>query len=75
MKAKGISVIACLSVNDPFVMEAWCKEQNGTDKIVMLSDVMGEFSKASHRAAIGNWHQLTHQSPANYPGDWWVVGG
>jgi len=53
MKAKGISVIACLSVNDPFVMEAWCKEQKGTGKIVMLSDVLGEFTKASSMLAIG----------------------
>jgi len=38
-------VIACISVNDPFVMNAW-GEANGTkDKVRMLADVMGEFAK------------------------------
>ena len=47
LKASGIDVIACLSVNDPFVMEEWCKHQNGQGKVVMLSDAIGNFTKAS----------------------------
>ncbi len=46
LKAKGIDEVACLAVNDPFVMKAWA-EQNGADgKIQMLPDGNGEFTKA-----------------------------
>jgi peroxiredoxin len=46
LKAKGVDVIACLSVNDAFVMGAWGKDQNVGDKIVMLADGNGDFTKA-----------------------------
>ncbi len=42
---KGIDAIACMSVNDVFVMHAWGKSANATD-IDMLADGNGEFSKA-----------------------------
>lgn len=42
---KGIDAIACMSVNDVFVMQAWGKSANATD-IDMLADGNGEFSKA-----------------------------
>lgn len=45
IKAKGVDTIACLSVNDVFVMDAW-GEQTGSDDIVMLADGNGEFSRA-----------------------------
>jgi peroxiredoxin (alkyl hydroperoxide reductase subunit C) len=45
-KAKGIDYIACISVNDPFVMDAWGKSQNVTDKIVMMADPFLSFTKA-----------------------------
>lgn len=45
LKAKGIDAIACLSVNDAFVMDAWGKE-HGADKIVMLGDGSAEFTQA-----------------------------
>src|ERR1700756_353577 len=38
LKAKGIDTIACLAVNDPFVMSAWGKEHQAGDNIVMLGD-------------------------------------
>jgi len=46
IKAKGIDTVACLSVNDAFVMDAWGKQQNATDKVLMLADGNGDFSKA-----------------------------
>lgn len=44
--AKGVDQIVCLSVNDPFVMEAWGKQQNAEDRIQMIGDPEGEFTKA-----------------------------
>jgi len=46
LKAKGVDQIACLSVNDAFVMGAWGKQQNTGDKVLMLADGSGEFTKA-----------------------------
>ena len=46
LKAKGVDSIACVSVNDAFVIDAWAKAQNVGDKIQMLSDWNGEFTKA-----------------------------
>jgi glutaredoxin/glutathione-dependent peroxiredoxin len=47
IRKKGIEVIACLSVNDAFVMDAWGKQQNAGEKILMLADGNGEFAKAT----------------------------
>ncbi len=44
--AKGVDSIACMSVNDVFVMHAWGKDQNVADKVVMLADGNGEYAKA-----------------------------
>ena len=43
---KGVDTIACLSVNDAFVMDAWGKDQGVGDSILMLADGNGEFTKA-----------------------------
>ena len=45
LKAKGVDTIACLAVNDPFVMGAWGKEHKAGD-IVMLGDGSGDFTRA-----------------------------
>ena len=45
-KDKGIDHIICLSVNDPFVMNAWGKENNVGDKIIMMGDPFLNFTKA-----------------------------
>tara|TARA_B100001027_G_scaffold5764_1_gene3790 strand:+ start:795 stop:1280 length:486 start_codon:yes stop_codon:yes gene_type:complete len=46
IKAKGIKNIFCLSVNDPYVMNAWGEANNSGDKIKMLSDPYLFFTKA-----------------------------
>ena len=45
-KQKGINQIICMSVNDPFVMNAWGKENNVGDKIIMVGDPFLNFTKA-----------------------------
>jgi len=44
--AKGVDTIACLSVNDAFVMGAWGEAQNAGDNILMLADGSGAFTEA-----------------------------
>ena len=46
IKAKGVDTVACVAVNDVFVMNAWGKAQNVGDKVMMLADGSGEFAKA-----------------------------
>jgi len=46
LKAKGIDTIACMAVNDVFVMSAWGKHSNVGDSVLMLADGNGEYSKA-----------------------------
>lgn len=46
LKAKGVDLIACVAVNDVFVMDAWGKAQHVGDDVLMLSDGNGEFTKA-----------------------------
>jgi peroxiredoxin (alkyl hydroperoxide reductase subunit C) len=44
--AKGVDTIACIAVNDVFVMGAWAKDQGTDGKILMLADGSGDFAKA-----------------------------
>ena len=46
IKAKGVDVIACISVNDAFVMKAWGEDQAVGEDIVMLADGGADFAKA-----------------------------
>lgn len=46
LKAKGVDTVACVSVNDAFVMGAWAQSQDGADEILMLADGNGEFTRA-----------------------------
>ena len=46
LKAKGIDTIACIAVNDAWVMDAWGRSQGAGDKILMLADGNGDFTRA-----------------------------
>ena len=46
LRAKGADSIVCISVNDPFVMEAWSLDQNVGKNVVMLADGNGELTAA-----------------------------
>ena len=46
IRGKGVDKIVCLSVNDAFVMDAWGKNQNVGDKVMMVADGNADFAKA-----------------------------
>lgn len=46
LKQKGVDTLACVSVNDAFVMSAWGKDLKAGDKILMLADGNAQFTKA-----------------------------
>ena len=46
LRAKGVDTIACISVNDAFVMGAWGEQQGVGDGVLMLADGNGDFTKA-----------------------------
>jgi peroxiredoxin len=46
LRAKGVDTIACISVNDAWVMDAWGQAQGVGDDIVMIADGNGEFTEA-----------------------------
>lgn len=47
LKAKGVDTVACLAVNDAFVLGAWAKSTAADGKILFLADGNGEFTKAA----------------------------
>jgi peroxiredoxin len=53
LKGKGVDEIACISVNDPFVMSAW-GERDGSRDITMLADGNGAFADAVGLAMDGS---------------------
>ncbi len=44
-KDKGVDTVACLAVNDPFVLAAWAKDQDVGDRVMMLADGSASFTK------------------------------
>jgi len=46
LKAKRVDTVACMAVNDVFVMNAWGKHSNVGDKVLMLADGNGTYAKA-----------------------------
>ena len=53
LKEKNIKKVFCISINDPFVMEAWGKSYNLKDQLTLLADVKGDFTK--NIGAEFNW--------------------
>jgi glutaredoxin/glutathione-dependent peroxiredoxin len=47
IKAKGVDTVACVSVNDVHVMNAWAKHTGAEGKVMMLADGNGDFAKAA----------------------------
>ena len=45
LRDKGVDTVACLAVNDVFVMSAWGKSSQADDKVVMLADGNGEYTR------------------------------
>ena len=46
MKAKGVDTVACVSVNDVFVLGAWAEKSGASDKVTFLADGNADFTKA-----------------------------
>jgi len=46
LQGKGVDTVACMAVNDVFVMDAWGKDQNVGDNVMMLADGNGEYAAA-----------------------------
>lgn len=46
LRAKGISKLACVSVNDPFVMAAWAEAEEATNDIIMIADPEAQLTAA-----------------------------
>ena len=53
LKEKNIRKVFCISINDPYVMEAWGKSYNLKDQLILLADVKGDFTKSI--GAEFNW--------------------
>jgi peroxiredoxin len=54
LSAKGVDRIACIAVNDAWVMDAWGRSAGASEKIMMLSDGNGEFAEAMGLAFDGS---------------------
>ena len=61
-KAKGIDQVLCISVNDPFVMNAWGKANNVGDNILMLADPFLNFTRAIGAEVDKSSRGLGHRS-------------
>jgi glutaredoxin/glutathione-dependent peroxiredoxin len=62
LRAKGVDKVVCVSVNDPFVMAAWGKEQKVGDSVVMLADGNGELTAALGLTMDGSGFGLGQRS-------------
>ncbi len=58
IKAKGVDFVACLSVNDAFVMGAWEKDQKAEGKVMMLADGNADLTKAVGLTMDGSGYGL-----------------
>jgi glutaredoxin/glutathione-dependent peroxiredoxin len=62
LRSKGVDAVACLSVNDAFVMNAWGKQQNADGKVQMLADGNGDFTRAVGLELDGSGYGLGKRS-------------
>ena len=60
IKAKGVTTIACMSVNDAYVMDAWGKSYSLKNELILLADVKGDFTKSI--GAEFNWRGWSMRS-------------
>jgi peroxiredoxin len=51
LKSKGVDEVACVSVNDAFVLQAWAAQSGAEGKVTMLADGNGDFAEALGLAA------------------------
>jgi len=61
LKGKGVDEIACISVNDPFVMAAW-GQRDGSEDITMIADGNGAFADAVGLSFDGSKFGMGHRS-------------
>ena len=61
LKEKGVDTIVCLSVNDAFVMDAWGKDKNA-EELLMVADGNGDFTKAMGLEMDGSGFGLGQRS-------------
>ena len=62
IKEKGVDLIVCTAVNDPFVMKAWGEQRGAGDAIMMLPDGNGEFANALGMEMDGSGFGLGERS-------------
>ena len=62
LKAKGVAAIACVSVNDAFVMQAWGEATGAGGAVEMLADGNGEFARATGLTLDGSGFGLGERS-------------
>ncbi len=62
IKAKGVDEIACIAVNDMFVMDAWSKQSGAEGRVTLLSDGNGEFATAVGMVLDGSGFGLGNRS-------------
>lgn len=62
LKQKGVDTIACLSVNDAFVMGAWGDQQGTGEKVMMLADGNGDFTRQLGLEMDATRYHMGHRS-------------
>lgn len=62
LKAKGVDLVACISVNDAFVMGAWSRDQGSAGKVTMVADGNGDFTRAMGLVLDGNGFGMGERS-------------
>ena len=56
LSTQGVDTIACMAVNDVFVMDAWGKDRGVGDKVAMLADGNGDYHFKTEQVIDGKWN-------------------